>query len=217
MLPFRLSAAVFTAEPVSGVTTAFPFTMLKSSGPASATIAVPSLNTPPFASLGSESVSIFESETPGISLIIPITPLIIPINLFTTPSIVDKQLLIADLKASPTAEPIATPTFTKQPLIFSHKSEKKEVTLANAFFMFVHALSNCVLNHAGTDARAVFISVHLAPNHEPIAANTFVTLVYAFVNIVKNHVATAARAVFMSFHLAANHEPIAANTFVTFV
>ena len=78
---------------------------------------------------------------------------------------VERQLLIADLKASPTAEPIFTPTSTKQPLILSHNPEKKEVTLAKAFFMLVHALSNCVLNQAGTFERAVFISVHLAPNH----------------------------------------------------
>lgn len=156
MLPFRLSAAVFTAEPVSGVTTAFPFTMLKSSGPASATLPYPLLIHRLLQVSEVKAYQFLKAKRPGISLIIPITPLIIPINLFTTPSIVDKQLLIADLKASPTAEPIATPTFTKQPLIFSHKSEKKEVTLANAFFMFVHALSNCVLNHAGTDAMGGF-------------------------------------------------------------
>ena len=89
---------------------------------------------------------------------------------------VERQLLIADLKASPTAEPIFTPTSTKQPLIFSHRPEKNETTFENAFTTPWYAFWNVVENQDATFARADFISVHLAPNQEPIAANTRVTL-----------------------------------------
>ena len=71
------AASVFCLSlPDKGVTIAFPPATVRSSAPASPTIACPFATIPPFASLGRLTVDNFPIETPGISLIVPITALI---------------------------------------------------------------------------------------------------------------------------------------------
>ncbi|COH66345.1 Uncharacterised protein [Streptococcus pneumoniae] len=81
--------------------------------PASPIMAIVGLSTiPPRARRGRLTYPIPPRDTPGILLIMPITPLIMPMKPLTTFSIVPRTPLTALLKAPPTALPTFCPALT---------------------------------------------------------------------------------------------------------